>query len=775
MKTSYLEKLEFNKIKEILSKSAITFLGKDMATNLMPYESKSDTQKALQQAFDASNLIYRKGNIPIREVADISMHLKMIEANNSLSAKFILDLTNILKISRDLKVYFNNDDIDMSEFESLKDIFGNLYTNPKIIETIDLSIQEDEYILDSASSNLKSIRRNIEKKEQEIRSKLKNMIHQNYVQESIITTRNDRFVIPVKSEYRSSVKGFIHDTSSSGSTLFIEPLSVFELNNDINDLKIDENIEIQKILENLSKLFFDIKDDLENTFKLIGIIDFIFAKGKYANSLNATLPIITDEKIIELNNCFHPLIEENKAVKNTILLGNVYNSLIITGPNTGGKTVTLKTTGILCLMALSGLLIPAKEGSKIYHFKKIFADIGDEQSIQDSLSTFSSHMSNIAIILKEVDSESLVLLDELGSGTDPLEGSSLAISILEELHNKDCLSLITTHYPEIKHFALTTNGFENACVEFDIEKMKPTFKLLIGIPGTSNAFAISESLGISREIIERAKSKLKEDSIHIEDLLKEIYEDKRIVEEEKQAIIKNSKEAEDLKKSYQESLDDLNKKKEEIINSAKEKAAETLIDTKEEADELLKTIKYSNNSKDANNARTKIIEKINKAYSVKDKEFETIDVNNLKIGDIVFVPSINQNGTILSISKDSVILQIGAIKTNFKPTDLSPAKDESYSKDDKLRSVKREFKISSIPLEINVIGQNVVDACFEIDKYLDTCSLNGLNKVRIVHGKGTGKLRAGIHEFLKHHPQVKTFRLGLYGEGEDGVTIVELK
>ena len=330
MEINYLEKLEFNKIKKIISNLAITFLGKEMALNLMPYEDKSDTIKALQQAFDASNLIYRKGNIPIREIADISMHLKMVEASNALSARYVLDLANILKISKILKDYFNNDEIDMSEFESLQELFGNLYTNPRIIETIDLSISEDETFLDTASSTLKNIRRNIEKKEQDIRSKLNNMIHQNYVQEAIITTRNERFVIPVKSEYRSAVKGFVHDVSSSGSTLFNEPISIFELNNEINDLKIDESIEIQKILENLSKLFTEITDELENSFRLIGMIDFIFAKAKYANSINATLPVITDEKIIVLNNCFHPLIEESKAVKNDIVcnLKNNWYSLL---------------------------------------------------------------------------------------------------------------------------------------------------------------------------------------------------------------------------------------------------------------------------------------------------------------------------------------------------------------------------------------------------------------------------------------------------------------
>ena len=775
METKYFEKLEFNKIKEIIENYCITFLGKELAQNLYPLLFSNEIEKSLNQSFEASNLIYRKGNIPITEIENISKYLKLLEANISLNIKAILDLTKILSISKNLKNYFFNEDIDMSEFSNLTSLFENLYLNKKIEEKIYNSILDENTISDDASSNLKSIRRNIKNKEQEIRNKLNFMLHQKYIQEPLVTKRNDRFVIPIKSEYKFEVKGFIHDISSSGSTLFIEPLSVFDLNNEIAKLKIDENLEIQKILEQLSKLFLEITNELENNMNLIGIIDFIFAKGKYANSIDGTKPIISEKKEINLINCWHPLIEKEKAIKNNIYIGDNFSSLIITGPNTGGKTVTLKTTGILVLMAMSGLLISAKEGSKIFIFDNIFADIGDEQSIQESLSTFSSHISNISNILNNATSNSLVLLDELGAGTDPHEGACLAISILEELNSKNILTISTTHYPEIKQFAIVTDGFENACVEFDIKKMLPTYKLLIGIPGTSNAFAISKKLGISEKIISRAKEKIDDTNIHIEDLLKEIYENKRTIELEKNKIIENSRKTEELKIELEEKSNLLKIKENSIIKEAKEKASKILLEAKEDADYIIRELENSNSSKEANKKRIELNNKLN-TYSTHSisKPKKELKKEDLKIGLEVYIPKINQSGSIISISSDSCMVQIGIIKSSFKfyELELTPKKD---LKEDKIRSIKKEFKPISLSPEINVIGQNVDEACFVIDKYLDTCFLNGLNQIRIVHGKGTGKLRQGVQSFLKTHPHVKSFRLGTFGEGEMGVTVVELK
>ena len=482
MDVKYLEKLEFNRICEKLEEFAKTYIGRNICLNLMPLEDKKDIVKSLKQTTEASTLIYRKGNIPLDEIENILPHIKKLNASATLSIKELLNLAHVLKVSRVLKEYFSSEEIDMSEFINLQDLFEHLYTNIGLENQIFSKLIDENTVDDSASAELKNIRRNLRNKEQEIRNKLNSLLRTKYVQEAVITMRGGRFVIPVKNEYRGEVKGFIHDMSSSGSTVFIEPTSVFDLNNDLNNLKNDENIEIQKILTSLSAQFFELTDSMQNSLNLIGIIDFIFAKAKYSNSLDAVEPVINDEKIIELKGAWHPLIDKNIAVKNDIILGKEFSNLIITGPNTGGKTVTLKTVGILVLMAMSGLHIPARERSSVYVFDKVFADIGDEQSIADSLSTFSSHITTIANILKEATSKSLVLLDELGSGTDPVQGSCLAVSILEELNAREVLNISTTHYPELKHYALVNDNFENASVEFNIDTLSPTYKLLMGVP-----------------------------------------------------------------------------------------------------------------------------------------------------------------------------------------------------------------------------------------------------------------------------------------------------
>ena len=592
--------------------------------------------------------------------------------------------------------------------------------------------------------------------------------------------RSGRFVIPVKNEYRQEIKGFIHDISSSGSTVFIEPIAIFDLNNDLNNLKNDENLEIEKILQKLSALFFPIIDNIKNNINLIGLIDFIFAKAKYSNSLDATEPIINDEKIIDLKQAWHPLLNKSQAIKNDIPLGKDYTSLIITGPNTGGKTVTLKTAGLLVVMAMSGLHITAKENSSIFIADNVFADIGDEQSISDSLSTFSSHMTKIAQILNNATENSFILLDELGSGTDPVEGSSLAISILEKLHNLNAITLSTTHYPELKHFALVTNGLENASVEFNLETLSPTYKLLLGVPGTSNAFSISRKLGISEEIINRAKEFINQEKISIEELLTSIYEDKRIIEAEKQKTVENSQKIEELKSSLEFDFSKLQQEQKDIISKAKYEARDILLSAKDDANEIIKELEHSQNSKESNKLRNKLNEKIdnlNVVNSTNEQNFKTLNIDDLEIGMKVFVNKINQDGNILSISKDKkiqVALPLGKMFFDIKDLQISNSiQKESIAKKD--YSSRKEFKAKSISSEINVIGQNVDEACFSIDKYLDNCVLSGLPSIRIVHGKGTGALRTGIHKFLKSHPHVKSFRVGTFGEGEMGVTIVELK
>ena len=795
MNEKTIQKLEFNKIKEIVSEYAITYIGKNLSMSMQPIENLNDLQKALKQTTEASTLLYRKSSCPISEIANIEIHLKKLRSNQFLSIKELLELTTILRIAADLKKYFSNeeDNIDMSEFVYTTPLFENLYVNKSIVDTINHSILDENTLSDNASNELYSIRKNIRSKEQEIRNKLNSFLHSKYIQEPVITSRNGRFVIPVKNEYRTEIKGFIHDISSSGSTVFVEPIAIFDMNNELNTLKNDEAQEIERILQKLSALFIDIIDNIENNSNVIGLIDFIFAKAKYSNSIDATEPVISNDKKIELYSAWHPLINKDIVVKNDIFLGENYTSLIITGPNTGGKTVILKTVGIITLMALSGLHIPCKDGSIVYKADNIYADIGDDQSISDSLSTFSSHMTNIASIISNATPESLVLIDELGSGTDPIEGSSLAISILEHLHSKAILTISTTHYPDIKHYALVNNGFENASVEFNIDTLSPTYNLLLGVPGTSNAFTISEKLGIPKNIIEKAKSLMENDAIKIETLLTNIYEDKRIIEKEKEKIKKNSEEIEKIKKSLNIDLSALKKQEFEIIENAKAKAKSILLDAKDDANEIIKKIEETNSNKEANSQRALLNKKI-QALSKTDthskvpvskeslyRSKQDYNINDLKIGDEVFIPKLNQYGSISSVSKSGkleISLALGRSYFDFEDIEI-PINKHNNTMATKKNSIsvisKKEFKPKLVQSEINVIGMTVLEACDIIDKYLDTASISGLSQVRIVHGKGTGALRSGIHSYLKNHPHVKSYRLGTYGEGDSGVTIVECK
>ena len=572
--------------------------------------------------------------------------------------------------------------------------------------------------------------------------------------------------------------------SASGSTVFIEPLAVFELNNELNNLKIDENAEIKKILFNLSSMLFGYTSEIKSDSKIIGELDFIFAKARFSNAIKGITPIINNEKYINLINARHPLIDESKVVPTTLNLGKDFSLLIITGPNTGGKTVTLKTVGLLELMACSGLNIPASEKSSIYVFDEIFADIGDDQSISDSLSTFSSHMKNISNIVNTATEDSLILVDELGSGTDPLEGANLAISILEYFKTNSILTLATTHYQELKRYALVTDGVQNASVEFDIENLKPTYKLLLGIPGKSNAFAISEKLGLKKEIIDKARSYLDKQDVDIETLLKKIYDDKIEIEREKEEIQKNLNQVELLRKSLQRDDSKIKQQEKEIIDKAKIKARDILLDAKDEATSLINELKQIENTSGAldelNNLRNKLNTSI-KEKSIKDTN-ENVAANpiprdlikpNLK----VYITHLNQNGIITSkINKnDEVQVQIGLIKTNVNIKYIEPAKNikNDLTKPD-IKSTPKVSKTRTANSEINVIGLTVDEAIPLVDKFLDDCFLAKLKTARIVHGKGTGKLRQGIHTYLKKQKRVKSFRLGTYGEGEMGVTVVEL-
>lgn len=781
----YLNKLEYNKILDIISSYCLTYKGVSLANSFLPSNNEDIVSRLLEETYSAVTLLIRKGEIPLSNIANIEVNIKNLESYNSLSASALLDVAYVLKVSRQLHQYFFEDeDFDLSTFSILEDLFSMLYYNKNIEDSIFHSIVDEDTIADDASKALLALRKNRRKLEQDVRDKLSNLVHSSsyskYIMDTIITIRNDRFVVPVKEEFKEHISGAILDISASGSTVYIEPSSVFELNNKINAVKAQEAIEIEKILKGLSLMLCPIADRLKTTVDIIGKIDFIFAKAKYSRKINGICPIITDSKEINLFGARHPLIDEKVVVPIDISIGKDYSSLLITGPNTGGKTVALKTTGLFCLMAYSGILIPANSNSSLYVFDNIFADIGDEQSIQDSLSTFSSHMINIIDILKESTANSLILLDELGSGTDPVEGASLAISILEHFYNLGALTICTSHYPELKKYALTHDGFENASSDFDIENLCPTYKLLIGIPGKSNAFAISKKLGLSEDILNRAQTFLKEDDISIENLLKGIYDDKLSIEKEKEKIIKNSNQIETLRKSLERDNSKLNKEAENILSDAKIKAREILLDAKDEVNDIIKELNSDKTDlKNANVLRNKLNTSITKLSESQEsaKPSKHLSANDISVGQEVFYNKLNTTGIVYSLPNRSneVRLQIGNIFMNAKLEDLSLVKSSPNNKKQKSNISYSNNKAQSVASEINVIGLNVDEAIPIVDKYLDDCYMAHLEHARIVHGKGTGKLREGIHTFLRKHPHVKSFRLGTFGEGEMGVTVVYFK
>ena len=752
MNTKYLKLLEYIKIIDNLNNYCKTYIGKELSNKLSPSFIKDDVVNSLEFTKEAISLVYKKGIIPISDIPDISLNIKSLESYATLTSIALLNIARFLKISREVKEYFfSSDDMDLTIFNKLYDLFELIYTNKNIENKIFSVILDENVIADNASAKLNNLRRQSKKLEQDIRDKLNSFIHSNtyskFIMEPIVTIRDNRYVIPIKEEYKSQVKGFIHDVSSSGSTVFIEPISVFEINNEIANLKIEETIEIERILSELSSMLYDFTDYFRNNISILGDLDLIFAKASYSIEIDGVFPIINDEKCINLISAKHPLIDKNTVVPIDISIGKDFSTLVITGPNTGGKTVALKTVGLSLLMAYSGIFIPAKENSSIHVFDNVFVDIGDEQSIQENLSTFSAHMSNIVEITNSVSSNSIVLLDELGSGTDPVEGANLAISILKYLFDLGAISIATTHYQELKNYCLSTHGFQNASFEFDIENLRPTYKLLIGIPGKSNAFAISKKLGLNNEILTLANSLMNNDDIGIEELLKNIYENKIKIEEEKEKIEKNSNQIEALRISLENENNKQKEKQNKIIEDAKMEARNIILSAKNKANSVIKELNNLDKGDlaTANNLRNEL---------------------NNELKDVS--PDTSENGLNLETLK--------ALNNKFNLKN-SALKDTSHMKKNNSSvtfNKRNTFKSQTVSSEINVIGMNVDEATFVIDKYLDDCAIAKLSTVRIVHGKGTGKLREGIHKFLKTNPHVKSFRLGTFGEGEMGVTVVEL-
>ena len=774
MNTKYLKTLEFDKIIEKLTTYCKTYIGKENLANLLATFNQLKVTSLLELTNEATSLIYRKGNVPLADLPNIEISIKNLESSATLSISALLNIARFLKISREVKEYFSSgDDIDLSSYQKLSDIFEAIYTNKSVEEKIYSVILDENTIADNASSKLSSIRRQAKKLEQEIREKLNSFIHSStyskYIMEPIITIRENRYVLPIKEECKSQVKGFIHDVSSSGSTVFIEPISVFDLNSEISNLKIEEEIEIERILAELSSMLYDYTESMKSNISTLGDLDLIFAKASYSLDIDGICPKINDEKFVVLKSARHPLIDKNVVVPIDISIGNDYSCLVITGPNTGGKTVALKTTGLLLLMAYSGIYIPVKEGSSIYVFDNIFVDIGDEQSIQENLSTFSSHISNIVEITNNVTSNSLVLVDELGSGTDPIEGANLAISILEYLFKANAITICTTHYQELKNYCLTHKGFQNASFEFDLDNLKPTYKLLIGIPGKSNAFAISKKLGLNEEILKSASSLMKSQDVSIEELMKNIYDSKLAIEKEKEEIEKNSNQIEALRKSLEIQNSNQKEKQDKLLDKARNEAKQILQSAKDEANSVIRKLNNlgKNDLTSANNLRNELNDKLKELNSNTADDGinlqSLLELNNKFSLKSSKIDSNSKKGsTHSSKSTKGSFNNVGSNNKTSSHSSVTFAKNST-------------FKAQNISSEINVIGQTVDEAIFVIDKYLDDCAIAKLSPVRIVHGKGTGKLREGIHKFLRTNPHVKSFRLGTFGEGEMGVTVVELK
>lgn len=787
-----LKKLEYDKILEKIAHFCKTYLGKKYAFNLRPSQDVQEVQKSLKETSQGVVLIQRNSTPPIGEIADITIYLKTLDGCGSLSIKALIELQNILQMAEDLKEYFSKDFLSTSDFSALEPYFNDLYVNQSIVSTFARSIIDEDNIADTASAKLQDIRRKERRIEQDIRAKLNVILHSStyskYMRENLVTIRSGRYVIPVKEEYRSSIKGFVHDVSSSGSTVFIEPLVVFDLNNELSNLHIEEEQEIERILQNLSGLLFPYTKELQNNAELIGKLDFIFGKARYSIDLNCSTPEINKQKQINLINARHPLIDQEKVVPSSIELGKDFNVLIITGPNTGGKTVTLKTIGLLSAMACSGLNIPADEHSSIYVFDQIFADIGDEQSIEQSLSTFSSHMTNTVSILNEVTSDSLVIFDELGAGTDPVEGAALAIAILEDVNMAGAKCIATTHYSELKNYALTKNGVENAAVEFDVDTLSPTYRLLIGVPGKSNAFEISKKLGLSEYVINRAKEFINTDNIELEDVLQNVEKNRLKAEEDRLEAEKLKKEIEDIKAEYEGRLERVMAQREKIISKAKSEAFSITRQAKEQSENILKELRKLETEM-ASKQKQQKIEALRKELSdsmgnlqpsVKSMivpKVSSKEIKDLKPGDDVKVVTLNQDGTVVSVDKKKkeALVQIGIMKMTLPFKSL-----QQIQKDKKSTVTKTTRKIISeksgkVKGEVDLRGMNLEEAIMEVEKYLDDACVAGLETVTIIHGIGTGVLKKGLQDILKRNKHVKSKRPGEYGEGGAGVTIVTLR
>ena len=803
--------LEFNKILAMVNEYATSPMAKRRIDRMKPQRDIDVIRKLQEETTDALNRLNRHGNISFSGLRDIGASIKRLEVQGTLTSRELLDIAAVLQVAKAAKQYGDGSDltealasrnqepVSQTTFDSLTERFNMLLPLEHISSEITRCILAENEFADDASSGLKNIRREIrltnDKLHQQLDKIIKNDANRDQLQDSLITMRNGRYCIPVKQEYRSKFPGMIHDQSSTGSTLFIEPMAVVNLNNQIKELANEELLEIEKILESLSAQAAAYVSDIAYDLELLTDLDFIFAKAKFARATNSTRPIFNTDGIIDIRQGRHPLLEKHTVVPVDIRLGETYNLLIITGPNTGGKTVSLKTLGLFSLMGQAGLHIPAMEESRLAVFDDIFADIGDEQSIEQNLSTFSSHMSNIVYIVQHATPNTLCLFDEPGGGTDPVEGAALAVSILNFLKSMGARCMATTHYSELKTYALSSEGVENASCEFDVATLRPTYKLTIGIPGKSNAFAIASKLGLPDHIITSAKEQIDSDAIDMETLLADLEASKRSMEEDEKAIEAYKQEIKSLKESLQKKEENLDTKKAEILKKAREEAREIIEDAKDVADQTIRDYnKWRNNPHKADmhtmeEQRSKLRGKI-KDYdkagaSQTQKQTSNHKASDFHIGDTVQVLSMGTRGTISKLpdSKGIAGVQMGILNSMLPISDLLIIPESTVS----VNGTKQKYsgkrtggdhtsvnKSMTFSPELNVMGKTVDEACFEIDKYLDDAVLAHISRVTIIHGKGTGALRKGIWQYLKKHPLVQSYRSGEFGEGEYGVTIVEL-
>ncbi|MDW2797878.1 endonuclease MutS2 [Clostridium boliviensis] len=796
MNQKALKTLEYYKIIEQLTEYASCESGKELCRRLVPSTDYEEITTSLKETTDAVTRVRQKGGISFGGVKDIRASLKRLEVGSSLGIIEILSISSLLTASARAKAYGRHEDAEISE-DSLEEFFRILEPLTPVNNEIRRCIISEEEVSDDASPGLHHVRRSMRSINDKIHTQMNSILNSNrsYLQDAVITMRDGRYCLPVKSEHKSQVSGMVHDQSSTGSTLFIEPMAIVKLNNDLRALEIQEQKEIEMILADLSNQLAPYLEELETNFHTLTRLDFIFAKAALAKHYNGSEPIFNKKHEIRIKEGRHPLLDPKKVVPITIHLGKTFDLLIVTGPNTGGKTVSLKTVGLFTLMGQSGLHIPAFDGSELSVFDEVFADIGDEQSIEQSLSTFSAHMTNIVQILSKADSNSLCLFDELGAGTDPTEGAALAISILSFLHNMKCRTMATTHYSELKVFALTTPGVENASCEFNVETLQPTYRILIGVPGKSNAFAISKKLGLPEYIIDEAKTHLEAKDETFEDLLTHLEENRVTIEKERIQIASYKLEVEQLKARLTQKEERLNERRDKVIQDAKEEARKILRDAKDTADQTIRQInKLASDSgvgKELEAERSRLRNKlkdVDSSLSIKREQknpAKGIDPKKLKLGDGVRVLSMNLNGTVSSLpnAKGDLYVQMGILRSLVNLSDLELLHDDTIltsanggsKKSGSGSSTARISKSFSISPEINLIGMTTDEAIPQLDKYLDDAYLAHLPQVRVVHGRGTGALKNAVHKHLKRLKYVKEFRLGVFGEGDSGVTIVSFK